>query len=130
MLNQRQPENEKAALAGGFLEDSCNTPSFYYPRVESVRGRVLGALLRGDRLTQLDALHRFGNFRLAADIEVLRRHGWQIRTEETEVFTSDAGRRACVAEYRMEPAAIVMAGEDGQHYGAAALAEEIERKAA
>lgn len=122
--------NEKAALAGGFLGDSCNASTFYYPRVESVRGRILGALFRGDRLTQLEALHRFGNFRLAADVEVLRRHGWPIRTDEIEVQTSDAGRRACVAEYHMDPAGIAMAGEEGQRYAAATLAAEIERKAA
>lgn len=131
MLNRaHEHENEKAALAGGFLDDSCNAPEFYYPRVESVRGRILGALIHRDRLTQLDALRRFGNLRLAADIEVLRRHGWQIRTEEIEVATSDAGRRACVAEYHMEPAGIAMAGEEGQRYAAATLAAEIERRAA
>jgi len=122
--------NEKAALAGGFLGHSFNAPAFYYPKPASVRGRILGALLRGDRLTQLDALHRFGNFRLAADVEVLRRHGWPIRTDEIEVRTSDAGRRACVAEYKLEPAGIAMAGEEGQRYGTAALVAEIERKAA
>lgn len=124
-------ENDNARGQAGEVGKSQNSvPGFYYPRVESVRGRILGALLRGDRLTQLDALHRFGNFRLAADIEVLRRHGWQIQTDEIEVSTSDAGRRACVARYAMTDAAIAQAGEDGQRYGAAALVAEIERRAA
>lgn len=122
--------NEKAALAGGFLGDSCNAPEFYYPRVESVRGRILGAHLRGEELTQQDSLRRFSDLRLAANENELRNGGWPIKTEMIEVDTRDAGRRSKVARYYLPPEAIAAAGEEGQRYAAATLAAEIERRAA
>lgn len=122
--------NEKAALAGGFLGDSCNTTSFYYPKPESVRGRILGAHLRSEKLTSLDVLRRFHGSRLAADENALRNAGWPIVTEMIEVETGDAGRRSEVARYHLPEEAIAAAGEEGQRYAAATLAAEIERRAA
>jgi hypothetical protein len=54
-------------------------------------------LQAGHALTALDALQRFGCFRLAARIHELRRDGWNVqeRTVETR-----GGKR--VAEYSME----------------------------
>ena len=60
-------------------------------------GRILAYLRAGNRLTALEALERFGCFRLAARIHELRRDGWQI--EERTVETR-GGKR--VAEYYME----------------------------
>lgn len=122
--------NEKAALAGGFLGDSCNTTAFYYPKPESVRGRILGAHLRGEKLTPQDSLRRFSDLRLAANENELRNGGWPIKTEMIEVDTRDAGRRSKVARYYLPPEAIAAAGEEGQRYAAATLAAEIERRAA
>lgn len=45
---------------------------------------ILAALRRGERLTPLDALRRFGCFRLAARIDDLRRAGHEIVTETRE----------------------------------------------
>jgi hypothetical protein len=56
--------------------------------------RILAHLRAGNRLTALDALERFGCFRLAARIHELRREGWAI--EERTVETR-GGKR--VAEY-------------------------------
>lgn len=53
---------------GAHLEESeasVHTAS-RYPCADTVRGRILGALLRYQTLTQNDALIRFGSFRLAA----------------------------------------------------------------
>lgn len=63
-------------------------------------GRILAHLRAGNRLTALEALEKFGCFRLAARVHELRREGWQIqeRTVETR-----GGKR--VAEYSLEEAA-------------------------
>ncbi len=103
---------------------------FYFPRPQSVRGRILGALLRGERLTPQDSLRRFSDFRLAAQIEALRKVGWAIKTEIVEVATRDAGRRAEVAEYHLLDGAIADAGEKGSRYAEAARHAEIARRAA
>jgi hypothetical protein len=58
--------------------------------------RILAYLRAGNRLTALDALERFGCFRLAARIHELRREGWAI--EERTVETR-GGKR--VAEYSL-----------------------------
>lgn len=63
-------------------------------------GRILAHLRAGNRLTALEALEKFGCFRLAARVHELRRDGWQI--EERTVETR-GGKR--VAEYSLEEAA-------------------------
>lgn len=101
----------------------------HFPDTETVRGRILGALLRGDKLTQQDALHRFSNLRLAADINVLRNSGWGIETEMIEAATRDAGRRAEIARYHMPESTRLAAGEHGQQYAEQARKAEIARRA-
>lgn len=59
---------------------------------------ILQALRAGDRLTPLDALRRFGCFRLAARIHDLKGRGHNITTHI--VRRGDAE----VAEYSMAPA--------------------------
>jgi hypothetical protein len=103
--------------------------SLYYPSCESVRGRILGALLRGDSLTQQDALRRFSNFRLAADVEALRKRGWVIDTGMIDVTTRDAGRKSEVGRYTMPTDTIAAAGEFGSQYAESARLVEIARRA-
>jgi hypothetical protein len=57
---------------------------------------VLAALTKGEKLTPLDALRRFGCFRLGARIWDLKRAGYTISTEIIEV---DGGAR--VARYSL-----------------------------
>jgi len=52
--------------------------------MESQEKRILEALRAGDKLTPLDALDRFGCFRLGARIHDLRRKGWPIESEIVE----------------------------------------------
>lgn len=106
-----------------FENDSARTAPFY-PKAESVRGRVLGALLRGNRLTQGDALRRFGTSRLGAAICSLREGNWPIATRMIEIETSDAGRKAHIARYSIPCTDIAQAGEQGRQF--AELAREIE----
>lgn len=106
-----------------------NTTSLYFPSCKSVRGRILGALLRGDSLTQQDALRRFSSFRLAADVEVLRKRGWVIDTEMVDVITRDSGRKSEVGRYSMPSDAITAAGDFGSQYAETARQAEIARRA-
>ncbi len=103
---------------------------FSYPAVSTVKGRTLGALLRGELLTHLDAWRRFGSARLAHHVYILRRAGWQVRMMETTVRTTDAGRSATIGEYFLDHSVIEQAGEAGQRFAAEAARVEQERRAA
>jgi len=59
-------------------------------------GRILAYLREGNRLTALEALERFGCFRLAARVHELRREGHAIRERTVE---TRGGKR--VAEYSL-----------------------------
>ena len=50
-------------------------------RHETQRSAILGHLLKGKSLTPMEALDRFGAFRLAAHINVLRGRGYMIHTD-------------------------------------------------
>ena len=101
-----------------------------YPAAEAVKGRVLGALLRGELLTHLDCWQRFGSSRLAHHVHALRRAGWPVQMFETTVRTSDAGRAAQIGEYFLNADSIAEAGEEGQRYAEQCLRVELERRAA
>ena len=62
----------------------------------SQKHRIYRELLKGTRITPLDALRRYGCFRLAARIYDLRSTGVKIETHELQL---DNGAR--VAEYYM-----------------------------
>ena len=63
----------------------------------SQTARIKAALLRGETLTPMDALRRFGCFRLGARIWELRNeHGMDIRTEQ---FRTESGK--IVAAYSL-----------------------------
>ena len=70
------------------------------PKPDSVRGRILAALIAGRSLTSLDAWREFGGSRLAADIHALRGMGFAIISAETPVECRE-GRTARVASYFM-----------------------------
>jgi len=104
--------------------------TFPYPAAEAVKGRVLGALLRGELLTHLDCWRRFGSSRLSHHVWALRRLGWPVQMFETTVRTSDAGRPATIAEYFLDQTVIEEVGEEGQRYAEQCLRVELERRAA
>ena len=66
---------------------------------ESQKAQILAALERGEALTPLDALRRFGCLRLGARIWDLKRAGHAIGTD---TVVTDTGKR--VARYRMRKA--------------------------
>ena len=120
--------------AHGDLVDIGTTQStqrrLFYPSAHSVKGRVLGALLRNERLTHLDCWRRFGSARLSHHIYVLRGIGLPVEMIEKTVTTSDAGRPATIGIYFLKPETIAEAGERGQQYAAECSKIEQERRAA
>jgi hypothetical protein len=97
---------------------------------DTVKGRVLGALLRGELLSHLDCWRRFGSARLAHHVHVLRRAGWPVQMMETTVRTSDAGRAAQIGRYFLNADTVTEAGEAGRTFAEHCLRVELERRAA
>ena len=126
-----QPRNDKALVEQGQDETAGNIEhQFCYPSPQSVKGRVLGSLLRGEHLTHLDCWRRFGSARLSHHIYMLRGVGWEVQMVEQTVKTSDAGRPAAIGIYFLAPVVIADTGEDGQQYAAECATVEAERRAA
>lgn len=72
-----------------------------FPDPASVKGRVLADLLQGRCPTHLDTWRAHGSSRLAAHIHRLRKAGWPVITDDVRVTTTDNGRRADIARYRL-----------------------------
>lgn len=100
-----------------------------YPSPATVKGRVLGALLRGERLTHKDCWLRFGSSRLSHHVYELRR-AWPVFMEEVNVITSDGGRTAIIGVYYLTADVIAAAGLEGHDFAAECLRIERERRAA
>ncbi|WP_283744281.1 hypothetical protein [Sideroxydans sp. CL21] len=124
--------NENAPGQEGILGNYENKlPSFCYPSPATVKGRTLGALLRGERLTHLDCWKRFGSARLSHHVYVLRGDlGWPVQMIEQTVTTTDAGRHATIGVYFLSPEVIAAAGEHGQRFAEDCARIEAERRAA
>ncbi len=122
--------NDNALREQGEVGKAETTAQLSYPATHSVKGRVLGALLRGERLTHLDCWRRFGSARLSHHIYVLRGLGWSIQIVEETVKTSDAGRPATIGIYFLTPMTIREAGAQAQDFAEDAARVEAERRAA
>lgn len=126
-----EPRRDNALREQGEVGKTNNTQAgFCYPSSSSVKGRVLGALLRGEHLTHLDCWYRFGSSRLSHHVYILRGIGWPVLMTEEQVVTRDAGRTASIGDYSLSPEVIAEAGEHGQQFAAEALQVEAERRAA
>ena len=113
------PKNDNArGQAGEVGKSHISEAKLCYPSPTSVKGRVLGALLRGEHLTHLDCWRRFGSSRLAHHAHVLRKAGWPILMTEQIVATSDHWRQASIGIYRLPHEAIAAAAEVGQCFAA------------
>ena len=60
--------------------------------------QIQAALERGDSLTPLDALRRYGSFRLGAHIWELKRRGHQIETKMVKINGKRVARYSLVRE--------------------------------
>lgn len=102
-----------------------------FPSPSTVKGRVLGAFLRGERLTHLDCWARFGSSRLSGHVHTLKREcGWPIQEVDKVVSTKDAGRKATIGVYFLSAEAIQQAGEQGQKYAVETTRINTQRRAA
>ena len=64
---------------------------------ESQCAKILQDLIEGKRITPIDALEKYGCFRLSGRIHDLKRAGWQIKADS---ILTESGKR--VAQYYME----------------------------
>lgn len=126
-----ESRNDNATRERGEVGKADTTTSgFCYPDPMTVKGRTLGALVRGERLTHLDCWRRFGSARLSHHIYMLRGIGWPVQMIEETVTTSDAGRPASIGIYWLPPEVVEATGERGQQYAADCARIEAERRAA
>lgn len=99
------------------LDRRATTQKPQYPPAESVRGRVLGRLLRGSILTSGDIWRELSSSRLAATIYQLRHEfGWNIHSQRTRVRTRDHGREALISEYWVDLRQRREVGEEGKEF--------------
>ena len=73
----------------------------FYTTTSTQEQRILEALRRGDRLTAMDMLVRFGSMQAATRIFYLKREGWPI---QKKMITTPNGKR--VAQYWLERGAL------------------------
>ena len=66
---------------------------------ESQRTQILDWMLKGHRITGLEALRRFGCMRLGARILELKKIGCQIEDRFIEIIDPDTGKTKRVKEY-------------------------------
>lgn len=75
-----------------------NSPKF--PRTNSLPGRVLARLLKGQRLTYRSFQNAIASYRLAHFIFVLHWYNWAVQSiEKTGKINDPTGRNATYAEY-------------------------------
>lgn len=106
-----------AGAIRGQLDRDITTRKPHYPPAHSVRGRVLGRLLRGSILTSGDVWRELSASRLAATIYQLRHEfGWDIHSHRIRVRTRDNGRDALISEYWLDSRQRREIGEEGKKF--------------
>jgi len=80
---------------------SAPTSASYHP--DTAIGQILMAFSRGESLTSMEALQRFGSFRLPAVVKQLKYDGFRIDSETVAVLTS-RGKISHVARYTLSEA--------------------------
>ena len=68
---------------------------------DSQPGLVLNHLLSGEEINPLEALNKYGCYRLGAVIFLLKREGYKIHTR-LEHYTKPNGRKGHYAVYKLE----------------------------
>ena len=114
MKKSAHPINDKAGAPGqGTTIVSGITRASFPPKVAGVTAEVLARLLRGERLTGLDAVTESSTTRLAAVIGYLgKAYSWTIDREDKAAGCCD-GRLAYITEYWLGDEAIVRSMKAG-----------------
>lgn len=119
-----------AGAIRGQLDRDITTRTPHYPPADSVRGRVLGRLLRGSILTSGDVWRELSASRLAATIYQLRHDfGWDIHSHRIRVRTRDNGRDALISEYWLDSQQRRAIGEEGKTFVRSTTLAEKHRNA-
>ena len=108
------------------LFDHSEIPLGAWPKPESLEGRFLARLMRGEEMTSGDWLRDVHSMRLATEAHELRELGWSVKTRLVPVTTADRGRRATVASYSLDErqrATAVESDQGREFLRAVALAE-------
>lgn len=109
-----------SAKVAGAIAAQLNLPVTtngpHYPPADSVRGRVLGRLIRGSLLTSGDVWRELSSSRLASTIHQLKGFGWLIHSHRITVRTRDSGRDARISEYWLDSAQRKTIGDEGRNY--------------
>lgn len=66
---------------------------------ESQRVKILDWMLKGHRITGIEALRRFGSMRLGARIHELKKRGWKVEDRFITIPDPDTGKEKRVKEY-------------------------------
>lgn len=125
-------QNEKATLAGGFLDtanQSVGHSNPCYPSRGTQQARLLAVLLQGEKVHPLRAWRALGIYRLSDTVFNLRALGWPVKTGHLDV--ANRFNEPChVAEYYLEQEAIAAAGHDGEEFAWRELETMASRRAA
>ena len=125
-------QNEKATLAGGFLDkanQSVGNSNPIYPGRGTQQARLLAVLLQGEKVHPLRAWRALGIYRLSDTVFNLRALGWPVKTGHLDV--ANRFNEPChVAEYYLEQEAIAAAGHDGEEFAWRELETMASRRAA
>lgn len=127
------PKREYAPVSGQASEASKITSSveMVFPKPHTVKGRILGSFIAGDRLTQHDCTRRFFSSRLGAHVYILKKkHGFPIEEVDEVVTTQDAGRKATIGVYFIPHEIIEQLGEKGREFAEETARINAERRAA
>lgn len=91
--------------------------TFKYPRIDTLKARVLARLLRGDSVTHRSFDQESHTYRLSAPIFELRADSWPIATSWMVCDTKDpCGRVARYGIYDMPAETIQAAGAEGRDF--------------
>lgn len=105
---KKRPTPQKAASSAASTADST-TPGRFPRQLNTVVAEALARLLRGERVTSLDAVHEASTTRLGAVVHHLQGvHGWPIESTPIAAPCAD-GRVSRVAEYSLPKSVIAQA---------------------
>lgn len=94
---------------------SARTAPFYYPCPKTQTGRLIAALLAGEKIDPLTGWRKLGIYRLASTVHILRGIGWRVVNTGLTV-KNRFGDDCEVARYELPLSIIEQAGSLGRLY--------------
>lgn len=97
-----------------------NTTPLNLPDIGTQPARMLALLLKGRKVTPLEAWIRLGIYRISDTVYQLRQANWGVITDRKEVHNR-FGEECRVALYSLPASEILRAGQRGQEFAEKAL---------